>query len=136
MAVGQKPPAPNPSFEGLENAVETHEMVEAALHMLGGFCLHTLYGAHSNAQLSCDGAYALTLGELLADTLLDPGRDPRSAKALSLGPCSPEAGMDAFYNHRPFKLGKYSEHLKQRLAGRSGCIDALLVKVQIHTLRP
>jgi|SRR6516225_8716685 len=104
--------------------------------LLRRVCLDTLYRADPNAQLSCDGAYALTFGELSADTLLDLGRHPRPAEALPLGPCSPEPSMDAFHNHGPLEFGKDAQHLKQRLAGRRGCIDALLVKVQIHTLGP
>src|SRR5215813_12514971 len=105
-------------------------------HSLRRVCLDTLYGADPNAQLSCDGAYSLTLGELSANTLLDLGRHPRPAKTLSLGLRPPEPSMYAFYNHGPLELGKYAKHLKQRLASRRGCINALLVKVQIHTLGP
>ena len=98
-------------------------------HSLRRVCLDTLYGADPNAQLSCDGAYSLTLGELSANTLLDLGRHPRPAKTLSLGLRPPEPSMYAFYNHGPLELGKYAKHLKQRLASRRGCINALLVKV-------
>ena len=49
--------------------------------------------------------------------------------SLTLGPR--HARANAFHDHRSFELGEYAHHLKQRLAGRRGRVDTLLVQVEI-----
>ena len=45
-----------------------------------------------------------------------------------------DAGADSLLHDRSLELGEHAHHLKQRLACRRGCIEALLVQVQINAL--
>jgi len=68
-----------------------------------------------------NGADALTGGAGGADRFdLDCviGCGPTKSRPLGLCPCQP--GYDTFPDHRAFKFGEYSEHLKQRATGRRG----------------
>jgi hypothetical protein len=69
------------------------------------------------------------------DSLLELGGYPRGAKlfAVFLGP--PKASGDSLLNHRALELGKDAHHLKHRLAGRCGGVEALLVQVAIDLQR-
>jgi hypothetical protein len=75
---------------------------------------------------------ALTLVQCGLDSLLKLGRYPRPTKsfALVLGP--PKPGADSFCDHRPFKLGKHTQHLKHGFAGRCRGVQTLLMQKQVN----
>ena len=59
------------------------------------------------------------------------GVERRAAEPLAVPTGPLKAGAEPLLDHRPFELGKDAHHAEQRLAGRRGGVDALLVKVQV-----
>jgi hypothetical protein len=52
---------------------------------------------------------------------------------LALRPCALQPRLDPLADHGPLELGEDAYHLKQRLAGRGGGVDALLMQKQVDT---
>ena len=71
----------------------------------------------------------------LSDPLFQLGGYRRPSESLPLASGPRQAGTDPFLNHGTLEFGKYPEHLKHRLAGRSGGVETLLVKVEINPQR-
>lgn len=57
-----------------------------------------------------------------------------SAQPLALRSGSLKACTDTLLDHRPLELGEHPAHLEHRLAGGRGCVNALLMQVQVDTL--
>src|SRR4051812_17512423 len=59
----------------------------------------------------------------------------RTAETLSLATRPRQPSFDPLHDDGTLELGEDTEHLEHRFAGRRACVQALLVKVQIHAFR-
>src|SRR4029077_14514333 len=80
--------------------------------------------------------------EALSPMLKNPGADSRvsfldrqSPPPSAVRPYSLDACLDTLLNHRPLELGKDPDDPEERLAGRRGGVDAMLVNEEVNFLR-
>ena len=100
-------------------------MLENALH-------HT----RADPELSADLEDAVTAGLQFENSRLHSGLYPPPAQLGPIRSRTRETSIDPLSNNPPLKLGKYTQHLKHRLAGSRRGIESLLVKKQIDTFVP
>src|SRR5213080_3401953 len=96
---------------------------------------NALRDTHADPQGPCNLYFTHPLRGEFTNLLFDHHVRPRSPQRRPLGPCSIEAGLHPLLNYRTLELCKHAEHSEHRFARRGGCVEGLLVKVEIDLLR-
>ena len=95
---------------------------------------NTLHHARADTELPADLEDPVPAGPQFQYSGFNSGLDATPPEFRSFRPSAGETGIDPLSNNPPLKLGKYTQHLKHRLAGSRRSIESLLMKEKADSL--